>query len=233
MPAELIPAPSGLELAALTERMRPSEYTAAVLRVIEQHRGRTPIGRVIDVGVGSGVLLAALSHRGAEELWGVDVDPDAFVIARGLLARQAPGKPVQLLLTDVWEDVPLIPFDIIVANLPHFPAELPPSPGRNPTWSGGGRRVLDAFLHGLANRLAIGGVAWMTHHSLAGTDETEQILAGYGLVAERAFSWTVYESGPRIAAVPAQVISAAEPGALRCIDGYHFVEAHVLEIHHR
>ena len=159
----------------LAERMRPSEYTAAVLRVIEQRAGATSFHNAIDIGTGSGVLLAALARCGAHELWGTDIDPDSLIVADALLAREAADKSVHLLLSDVWRDVPPLAFNVIVANLPHFPAELPPSPDRNRSWSGGGRLVLDDFLNGIAGFLASDGVVWMTHHALANLADTQRI----------------------------------------------------------
>jgi release factor glutamine methyltransferase len=210
--------------------MRPSEYTAALLRVIEQRAGSRTIRQAIEIGMGSGVLLAVLARNGAQELWGVDIDPEALVAARTLLAPEAADKPIHLLLGDVWRDVPPLKFDVIIANLPHFPAILPPSPGRNPSWSGGGRRVMDEFLRGLAAHLAIDGVAWMTHHGLAGLDRSAAILNARGLTMDKVFSWTVYESEERIAAVPAAIIAKGERASLRRFGNYYFVDAHVVEI---
>jgi|GEM_PF-265135 len=218
------------DYAALSVRMRPSEYTAALLRVIEQRSPALSIRRTIDIGTGSGVLLAALAHSGATDLWGVDVDPDALRLARALLASEAPGVPVTLLNSHLWNGVPALRFDAVVANLPHYPADVPLSPGRNPSWSGGGRRLLDDFLVGLADHLAPGGVAWITHHALAGLDVSKAMLTRHGLVAEVVLTWTVYEPGDRVAALSPAVIAAERPRSLRCIAGYHFVDSHVLEI---
>ena len=55
-------------------------------------------------------------------------------------------------------------FDLIVANLPHFPMERSDVPGRLPTWSAGGtdgRALLDPFLEGLAGA---SGAGWPRHH---------------------------------------------------------------------
>lgn len=217
---------AAVTLRRLSVLMRPSEYTAALLRVIEQRAGCQTMGRAIDIGTGSGVLLAALSGQGAGELWGVDVDPDALLMARAVLAAEARGKTVHVVASDVWDAVPPMTFDAVVANLPHFPADMAPSPGRNPSWSGGGRSVLDAFLTGLPRYMAPDGVAWITHHALAGLDRTDAILAAGGLYAEPVFTWTVHEPESRMAAVAP---NCAMP-SLRSFGGYHFVDACVLEI---
>jgi hypothetical protein len=72
----------------------------------------------------------------------------------------------------------------------------------------------------------------MTHHALSDLERSEQILAAQHLVVEKVFSWTVYESASRVAAVPQAVIAAGEPMTLRRIGDYHFVDVHVAEIRH-
>ena len=213
---------------ALFYIMRPSEYTAAVLRTIEQRSVARLPGRAIDVGVGSGVLLAAMAAAGATELWGVDVDPSAVQLTRANLQREARAKNATILQSDLWREVPAIRFDTVVANLPHFPAEHVPSNGRHSSWSGGGRSMLDRFLDGLPARLTTRGVAWITHHALVGLDRTRGRLTALGLSCEVVETWTVYEPEERIAALtPSEV---EDTRSLRQHGGYFFVDAYVLEI---
>nr|WP_294528676.1 methyltransferase domain-containing protein [uncultured Rhodopila sp.] len=220
---------SSSDSTGAADPMQPSQYTAAMLRVIEQRGPLLPIGRAIEIGTGSGVLLAALSRRGAGALWGVDIDPDALAATARLLRQEAGDKPVQLLLGNVWEPVPPLAFDAVIANLPHYPAELQAQDGRGSRWSGGGRRALDVFLHGLAAHLSAGGAAWITHHALVGLEQTRDILAEHRLTAEIVFSWTVHETAARIADLPPPLRASA---LLRRIGPYHFTEADVLEIRH-
>jgi release factor glutamine methyltransferase len=80
---------------------------------------------ILDVGVGSGILLAYLSRLGAKHLWGVDINPDALKAAEHLFHEQALSAPRTLLLGDMWQPFTFEQrFDVIVANLPHFPANV-------------------------------------------------------------------------------------------------------------
>ena len=67
--------------------LRPSEYTAALINVL---RGRAAWVRgadVLEIGSGSGVVLAALGALGAASLCGIDIEHDA-VVSGELLLRQ-------------------------------------------------------------------------------------------------------------------------------------------------
>lgn len=214
--------------AALAFLMRPSEYTAALVHAIERRSVARPPGRVIDVGVGSGVLLAVLASLGATDLWGIDIDPSAVEVATRALRRDANGRTVTVVQGDLWNDIPDIRFDTVVANLPHFPAGFAPSPGRNPTWSGGGRTLLDRFIDGLPAHLTVGGVAWITHHALVGLDRTRSRLASLGLSSEAIATWTVYEPEDRVRALSLDQVD--DLTTLRQFGGYYFANAHILEI---
>jgi release factor glutamine methyltransferase len=208
--------------------LRPSEYTAALLRTIEQQSGTRPLGRAIDIGVGSGVLLTALAARGAAELWGTDIDPYALRMARHVVEQAASGRPVTIRYGDIWNGMPDVTFDTVVANLPMFPAEHVPSSGRLPAWSGGGLRNFDRFIDGLPHRLAKGGVAWVAHYALLGLGRTRARLAGLGLSCELVSAWTVYEPEERVRALSYDQVH--DTGSLRRYGGYHFVDAQILEI---
>ena len=74
-----VPGPSsGIALAAL----RPSEYTAALIQVLQANAGRVRGATVLEIGSGSGVVLAALGGLGAASLCGIDIEEDA--VASGM-----------------------------------------------------------------------------------------------------------------------------------------------------
>jgi len=85
--------------------------------------------RVADVGTGSGaVALALASERPDLHVVGVDVDPDALVVARENGARL--GVAVEFVLADLLDGVPGR-FDAVLANLPYVASgvDLPPEIG--------------------------------------------------------------------------------------------------------
>ena len=76
--------------------------------------------RVCDLGTGSGVLLLLLAAREPQlELFGLDQDPDAAVLAQDNLGRN--GLEGQIW-TGSWSQAPFSPgsFDLVVSNPPYY-----------------------------------------------------------------------------------------------------------------
>ncbi|MFY9210330.1 MAG: 50S ribosomal protein L11 methyltransferase, partial [Aestuariivita sp.] len=65
---------------------RPSDYTAALVQMVLETADHVRGARVLDVGCGSGVLLAAAASAGAVHLSGVDIELGAVEATRSLLA---------------------------------------------------------------------------------------------------------------------------------------------------
>ena len=217
-------------ISAYSQDLRPSPYTTALLRIIQEYCATRKMSAVLDVGVGSGVLLAALARLGAQELWGVDIEAQALISADQLLAEVAGDHPRQLLQGDMWHPIaPEQKFDVIVANLPHFPAQVS-MPDRPKTWAGGeGRKMIDRFIEALPHKLTQDGVAFITHHDLVGLNHTTECIAACGLECETVALWTVFEPPERMGAVSAQTIAAGGE-SLQYFGGYAFVDARILEI---
>lgn len=186
--------------------------------------------RVLDVGVGSGIFLSELGHLGAQELWGVDINPEALSLADSLLHVEVASTPRFLLEGDMWEPLPpTLNFNVIVANLPHFPAKVIQS-DRPETWTGGdGRQIIDRFIKALPERLTHDGVAFITHHDLVGFQHTTQTIRNAGLVLDTVAIWTVFETPERMDAVSEQTLADGRE-SLRYLGGYAFVDARVLAI---
>lgn len=79
--------------------------------------------RIVDVGTGSGVIALSLAAKFPEaQIFAVDISEDALALARENAVRLNLGGRVQLLKSDLLEDVNGT-FDLIVANLPYVSAE--------------------------------------------------------------------------------------------------------------
>lgn len=82
-------------------------------------KGRPP--RVADIGTGSGALALALKkERPGDEVFAVDVSPDALEVARGNATRL--GLDITFLQGDLVSTL-AGPFDLIASNPPYIPSQ--------------------------------------------------------------------------------------------------------------
>ena len=221
--------PSSLALAAL----RPSEYTAALIQVLQARPACVRGAAVLEVGSGSGVVLAALGALGASSLCGIDIEEDAVASDMLLLAELGHGETAEIYLGDMWLPVAGRRFDLIVANLPHFPMERSDVPGRLPTWSAGGsdgRALLDPFLEGLDRHLEADGRAIITHNAFVGLDQSREILARHGYAQRIVLTTLVCIPDEKLARMTAGVLVAEEGRTIHRYGPYAFAEVHIVEI---
>ncbi len=218
-----------LALAAL----RPSEYTAALIQILQARLGVVRGATVLEVGSGSGGVLAALGKLGAASLCGIDIEEDAVTSGMLLLAELGHHETAELYLGDMWLPVAGRCFDLIVANLPHFPMERSDVPGRLPTWSAGGsdgRALLDPFLEGLNAHLVPDGRAIITHNAFVGVERSREILARHGLALRTAHVTLVYIPDEKLERMCLSVLGAEDGRTIHRYGPYGFGEMHIVEI---
>jgi methylase of polypeptide subunit release factors len=157
------------DLATALHVLRPSEYTAALIQTVRGMRRFVRGASVLEIGSGSGVVLAALAGMGVSALCGIDSEDQA--VRTGQMLLGAMGASAEFHRGDLWQPVAGRRFDLVISNLPHFPTECCDFPGRLPSWSHGGhdgRRLLDPFLDGLAGHMTPSGRAVVTHNGFVG-----------------------------------------------------------------
>lgn len=115
---------------------------------------RRGLGRVLDVGTGSGVLAVVAALLGARQVVATDLDPLARAAARDAAAAHGLRFPVRRAL-------PPGPFDLVVANLTLQP-------------------VL-SLASALAGRLAPGGTLWVSGFPRAAENDVAAALSAAGL----------------------------------------------------
>src|SRR5262249_13254250 len=214
--------------------LRPSEYTAALIQALRAHPEKVRGAKVLEMGSGSAVVLAALGAMGAASLCGVDIEHDA-VEAGSVLLGDLGHAGAELHQGDMWLPVAGRQFDLIVANLPHFPMAPVEVAGRLPSWSSGGsdgRWLLDAFLEGLPVHLEPRGRAIITHNAFVGVERSRAIASEHGLDLEVVLTTLVYIPGDKIGRMTPDILRAEQGRSLHRYGPYTFGDVHVLELTH-
>jgi release factor glutamine methyltransferase len=212
---------------------RPSDYTGLLMYALRAGVPGYRRGSGLDMGVGSGVLLATLGELGVQRLVGVDIEQAALRSTATLLRAMHLLERTRLLRGSLWEPVGAARFDIVVANLPHFAATEPSDPDRSPHWSMGGvdgRRLLDPFLAGLAVHLADDGVALITHNAFVDVDRTKAMLVEQGLVSRGVLATTVPLPPAKTALLKAAVRTRFTGAGISRLGPYEFADVQILEI---
>jgi release factor glutamine methyltransferase len=211
--------------------LHPSEYTAVLIQALRLLAPKVKGARALEIGSGSGVVLAALGALGAKSLVGVDIEQSAVGDSQELLTGL--GYQSEILFGDLWKPVVGRRFDLVAANLPHFPMERGDVPGRLPSWSAGGadgRRLLNPFLSSLANHLAPGGRALITHNGFVGLERTRDIAQRNGLVPRTVLSTLVYIAEDKLARMTPTVLQAEAGRTIHRFGPHTFGDMHILEL---
>ena len=160
----------GVEIAALEERIHPHYGVFAPVRseyvklVNEAPLAKTDLA--FDIGTGTGVLAAVLSHRGVKRVVATDMDPRALACARANIKRLGMTGKVDVVQADLFPPSTALPkAGLIVCNPPWLPAR-PSAPLEHAIYDFESR-MLCGFLAGVAARLAQGGEAWLILSDLA------------------------------------------------------------------
>ena len=95
--------------------------------------GTSPV-RVWDVGTGSGAIAVAVAvalRRGGYldevRLTASDVSPEALAVAIENAVAHGVADRIELVLADLVDASPMLPADVLVANLPYIPTEVIPT----------------------------------------------------------------------------------------------------------
>ncbi len=210
----------------------PSEYTGLLIGALRTAMLASPAASVLELGTGSGAVLAAAILSGAKSVTGVDVEEDAVTTTRSVLAGL--GVPHDIHCGDMWAPVAGRRFDLIVANLPHFPMDTPDTPGRHATWSYGGtdgRLLLDGFLARLPDHLAVPhGRALVTHNAFVGLPATGCRAAAAGLRLKVVCTTTVHIPPAKAARLSARARQGQAGSHLHQFGPYLFGDVHVIEL---
>jgi ribosomal protein L11 methyltransferase len=91
------------------------ESTRLCLGFLQDLAGRGPLGRVLDLGTGSGILSVAAARLGARTVTAVDLDPVALLAARH--QARLNRADLRLLRGDLAAALRPFCFDLVLANI--------------------------------------------------------------------------------------------------------------------
>jgi methylase of polypeptide subunit release factors len=213
--------------------LRPSEYTAMLIYVLRRRAAWVGGANALEIGTGSGVILAALGQLGAASLCGIDIEPEAIQSGRALLHELGHGHRAEFIRGDMWQPLGGRRFGLIVANLPHFPMVRADFDGRLPSWSFGGpdgRLLLDRFLKGLPAHLTPGGRAVITHNAFVNLGLSQAIVEDAGLSLRVATTVMVHIAEEKAALMTRAILNMEEGRSIHRHGPYTFGELHIVEI---
>ena len=211
--------------------LRPSEYTAALVHALRAEPSRVCGARVLEIGCGSGVILAVLGGLGAVSLCGVDIEEDAIPAGQSLLSEL--GHDAEIHHGDMWQPVAGRRFDLVVANLPHFPMDHFELFGRLSTWSSGGidgRELLDPFLEGLPDHFTANGRALITHNAFVDVERSRELLRRHGLAMHIVRTVLVHVANEKIDLMTPSILKAEEGRSIHRYGPHVFADMHIVEI---
>ncbi len=196
---------AGTETQKSIDVFSPTEYTAMLLGFLQENVDLVAGRTVCEIGTGNGVIAMQASLLGARSVTVSDVEPDALDAVSASFSR-LPQRPTDFsyLLGPLWQPYGTRRFDLILANLPHFPTPFLTLPGRLPTWAMGGvdgRKLLDPFLEDLSEHLTPGGLAVFTHNRFVGIEQTRACLQARGLSLQTCRETIVHLSPLKVSAL--------------------------------
>ncbi len=215
---------------------RPSEYTAALIQALRARPELVSGASILEIGFGSGVVLAAVGELGAASLCGVELEEAAVASGTRLLRQLGFGDRLELHLGDMWEPISGRSFELIVSNPPQFPTQTIDYADRLPSWSVGGyngRLVLDRILDGLPTHLAPGGCAIITHNGFIGISATRERVERLGLSFKIAATVTVSLPREKLRHMSEEVFRSEHGRSIQLYGPYAFTDMHIIEIGRR
>lgn len=211
----------------------PSEYTAALLMHVRSQAASAPPASALELGTGSGVVLALMLALGAKQALGVDIEVAAVEATQKLLAQEGVAERARVVQGDMWTACGDQRFDLIATNLPQFAAAHIEGDGRLPSWSVGGpdgRTVVDKFLLGLPDHLSRNGVALMTHNTFIDVTKTQAFLSSLGLHARVIYTASALLSEQKMANLNPSVLTRFTGCGIHRLGEHWFADFNIVQI---
>jgi SAM-dependent methyltransferase len=137
---------------------------------------QAPAQRALDMACGSGYFAFVLRKIGCAHVVGVDFNVDAVQCARENANRNPKLQPVTFLHSDLFADVPPLPFDLIMFNFNYYPSD-----GTFGLNADGGREIVERFFRQVGNYSHAQTRIYMPYSQFVGeTHDPKRIAPEFG-----------------------------------------------------
>lgn len=134
----------------------------------------------LDMGCGSGYFALLLKKIGCKAVMAVDFNADAVACATANVARNPQLAPVTVVHSDLFADVPLRQFDLIVFNFNYYPSD-----GRYGLNADGGQLILRRFFAEVTAYITAESTIYIPYSLFVGPEHDPKNLCGeFGFCAE-------------------------------------------------
>ncbi|NQU78151.1 methyltransferase [Candidatus Woesearchaeota archaeon] len=143
--------------------------------LIQKEVKRLAKGRVLDMGVGSGILAeTALKSKRVKSVVGVDIKQEAIDHCKNRLN----DKRIKFIVSNLFDKVPKQKFDTIIFNPPYLPEQDGELWELKTDISGGkhGYEIIERFLRQVNNYLQPSGKIILLFSTLTGKQKVESLL---------------------------------------------------------
>jgi len=163
-----------MELKVKESVYEPMEDSTMLLKEIKTRAN----GKVVlDMGTGSGIQAITAAKAGAKEVWAADINPKAVECAKENVVTNK--VEVNIIESNLFENVPDKKFDLIVFNPPYLPSD-----GLNDDlrWSGGmdGIEIILEFFSRVGAFMSKGAEVLFIYSSHADPDRLKRVLGEWG-----------------------------------------------------
>lgn len=112
----------GLDFLVTSDVLIPRHETELIVERAIELLAELPSPRFLEIGIGSGCIsVAILKHCPKAAGLAVDISEPAIEVARRNAEMHRVGDRLEILLSDVYKDLPKAQFDLIVSNPPYVP----------------------------------------------------------------------------------------------------------------